>query len=72
MTIQQLTLLMMPIVGVALFFAGRSFVKKLSSEEPSFIPASILRFPGIVSYLSILVSWAGVLLALVCLFLLFS
>ena len=70
MTIQQITLLVMAAVGVALFFAGRIFAKKISSEKNSFIPASMITVRGIAAYFSVVVSWAGAMLAVVCMFLL--
>ncbi|MDO8806000.1 MAG: hypothetical protein Q7R35_16405 [Elusimicrobiota bacterium] len=72
MTTQQLTILLMAAAGAGLFFAGRYFAKKFSSEEPTFIPATMVTARGIASYVSTVASWAGALLAAVCVFLFFS
>ena len=72
MTIQQLTILMIAAVGIALFFTGRIFAKKLSAERTTFMPASIITVRGLAAYFSTLVSCTGLLLAAICLFLLFN
>ena len=72
MTPQQLTLFIMAAVGAGLFFGGRHFAKHLSGGEPSFIPATMVTARGLAAYAATLASWAGALLAAVCLFLIFS
>lgn len=72
MTIQQLTILIMAAVGGALFFTGRIFAKKISSEKTSFLPASMITVRGIAAYFSVVVSWAGALLFVACMFIFFS
>ena len=72
MTTQQLTMLGMAATGAVVFFAGRHFARKFSSDEPSFIPATMVTARGIASYAATLASWAGILITIVCVFLLFS
>jgi len=72
MTTQQLTILIMAAGGAGVFFAGRHFAKKFSSDEPAFIPANMVTARGMAAYASTVASWAGALLAAVCLFLFFS
>ena len=72
MTIQQITLLAMAVLGGGFFVAGRLFAKKLSSGKSSFMPASIMTMRGAAAFFCVVVSWAGLLLAAVCVFILFS
>jgi len=72
MTTQQLSLSVMTVIGVILFFAGRVFAKKTCAEKPSFMPSFTLTLKGAVAYFSIVISWAGLVLAVICVFLLFS
>jgi len=72
MALQKLTLLIMAVTGAVVFIAGRILFKKLSSQKPSLIPAFILSAREIAAYFSVVVSWGGALLAVVCIFLFFS
>lgn len=72
MTTQQITMLAMAAVGAGLFFAGRHFAGKFASDQPTFIPATMVTARGFASYAATVLSWAGALLAAFCLFILFT
>ncbi len=72
MTTQQITMAALAAAGTVLFFAGRYFAEKFSSDEPGFIPATMVTARGAASYIASVVSWAGLVLAAACLALLFT
>lgn len=73
MTTQQVTLLLMAAAGVGLFFTGRHFAKKFCSEEEFFfLPATFLTARGIASYVATVISWVGILSAVMLLYIFFS
>lgn len=72
MTTQQFTMIALAAAGTGLFFAGRYFAAKFSSDEPSFIPATMVTARGFASYAATVASWAGLVLAAACLALLFT
>ncbi|HEX2966662.1 MAG TPA: hypothetical protein VHO84_12800 [Syntrophorhabdaceae bacterium] len=71
MTTQQIVLLVMAVIGVACFFAGRILAGK-SVRKASLIPASLVTAKGMIAYLLSVVSWAGAVLTVVCIWLFFS
>ena len=72
MTPQDLTILGMAAAGAGFFFGGRHFARKFSSNEPTFIPATLVTARGIASYASTVISWTGALMAAICIFILFT
>jgi hypothetical protein len=63
--------LIMASVGIVIFFTGRMCAKKFYAEGSHLMPASMITARGIAAYLCTLASWAGALLTVVCMLLLF-